>query len=58
MARLERYRTLLSDSALWDGFGFRAGDIVISPPPKCGTTWMQMLCALLVFGAEELDRRA
>src|SRR5262249_44877656 len=28
---------------------FRPGDIVISTPPKCGTTWTQMLCALLVF---------
>jgi hypothetical protein len=56
MAGLKRYRTLLSDSALWTGFRFRAGDIVISPPPKCGTTWMQMLCALLVFDSEELDR--
>jgi aryl sulfotransferase len=56
MAGLKRYRTLLSDSALWIGFRFRAGDIVISPPPKCGTTWMQMLCALLVFDTVELAR--
>jgi aryl sulfotransferase len=56
MAGLKRYRTLLSDSSLWTGFRFRAGDIVISPPPKCGTTWLQMLCALLVFDTEELDR--
>lgn len=39
-----------------DRFRFCAGDIVISPPPKCGTTWMQMLCALLVFDTDELDR--
>jgi hypothetical protein len=44
-----RYRSLFADSARWDGFPFRPGDIVISTPPKCGTTWMQMLCALLVF---------
>ena len=31
--------------------GFRPGDIVISTPPKCGTTWTQMLCALLIFDA-------
>jgi aryl sulfotransferase len=53
---LQRYRTLLSDSALWDGFAFREGDIVISTPAKCGTTWMQMLCALLIFDTTELDR--
>jgi aryl sulfotransferase len=51
-----RYRTLLSDSALWEGFRFRDGDVVISPPPKCGTTWMQMLCALLIFGTDRLPR--
>src|SRR5579871_6302011 len=44
-----RYRSLVEDSARWDGFALRPGDIVISTPPKCGTTWMQILCALLVF---------
>lgn len=45
-----RYQTWLADSSRWDGFPFRAGDIVISTPSKCGTTWMQRICALLVFG--------
>lgn len=44
-----RYRNLVWDSARWEGFEHRPGDIVISTPPKCGTTWTQMLCALLVF---------
>jgi aryl sulfotransferase len=44
-----RYRTIVDDSGRWDGFAFRPGDIVISTPPKCGTTWTQMLCALLIF---------
>ncbi|MGW3994781.1 sulfotransferase domain-containing protein [Amycolatopsis sp. NPDC004772] len=56
MGGLRRYRTVVSDSALWDRFRFRAGDIVLSTPPKCGTTWLQMLCALLVFGTAELPR--
>ncbi len=43
------YRSIVADSARWDGFPFRPGDIVISTPPKCGTTWTQMLCALLIF---------
>lgn len=47
---LPRYRTWLADSSRWDGFEFRADDIVISTPAKCGTTWMQMICALLIFG--------
>lgn len=53
---LRRYRTWLADSSRWDGFEFRAGDIVISTPSKCGTTWMQMICALLIFGDPNLPR--
>jgi hypothetical protein len=51
-----RYRSVVFDSARWDCLALREGDIVISTPPKCGTTWMQRLCALLVFDTEELDR--
>ena len=51
-----RYRSILADSARWEGFPFREGDIVISTPSKCGTTWTQMMCALLVFQTPEFDR--
>ncbi len=44
-----RYRSLIQDNARWDGFVLRPSDVVISTPPKCGTTWTQMLCALLIF---------
>jgi aryl sulfotransferase len=44
-----RYRSSDEDSARWDGFAFREGDIVISTRSKSGTTWAQMICALLVF---------
>jgi len=56
MTELKRYRNVVFDNARWTGFRFRDGDIVISTPPKCGTTWMQMLCAMLVFDAVEFDR--
>jgi hypothetical protein len=46
---LRHYRSIVDDNGRWDGFAFRPGDIVISTPPKCGTTWTQMLCALLIF---------
>jgi aryl sulfotransferase len=49
-----RYRSDDEDSGRWEGFGFRPGDIVISTRSKSGTTWMQMICALLVFGTPEL----
>jgi aryl sulfotransferase len=44
-----RYRSIIADSGRWNGFAFRPGDVVISTPPKCGTTWTQTLCALLIF---------
>jgi aryl sulfotransferase len=44
-----RYRSITADSGRWDGFAFRPDDVVISTPPKSGTTWTQMLCALLIF---------
>ncbi|MEU1400378.1 sulfotransferase domain-containing protein [Micromonospora zamorensis] len=49
-----RYRSDDEDSARWVGFPFRDGDIVISTRSKSGTTWMQMICALLVLGTPEL----
>lgn len=49
-----RYQSGEEDSARWTGFGFRPGDIVISTRSKSGTTWMQMICALLVFQTPEL----
>src|ERR1700681_4092133 len=52
-----RYRSLMMDNARWDGFEFRPSDIVISTPPKCGTTWTQMLCALLIFDGPEFPAR-
>jgi hypothetical protein len=54
VAERVRYRSVISDSARWDGFELRPGDIVISTPTKCGTTWTQMICALLVFQTAEL----
>ncbi len=44
-----QYRSLMMDNRRWEGFQFRPSDIVISTPAKCGTTWTQMLCALLIF---------
>lgn len=55
-----RYRSVISDNARWEGFAFRDDDIVISTPAKCGTTWTQTICALLIFQTpdfpEALDR--
>jgi hypothetical protein len=50
------YETLVEDSSRWDRYVPRAGDIIISTPPKAGTTWTQMICALLVFQRTDFDR--
>lgn len=49
-----RYRSADEDSGRWTGFPFRDGDIVISTRSKSGTTWAQMICALLIFQRSEL----
>jgi hypothetical protein len=46
----------LFDSARWDRIELRSGDIIITTPPKCGTTWTQMICALLIFQTPELPQ--
>jgi hypothetical protein len=43
------------DSSRWDSFERRPGDIIICTPPKCGTTWTQMICALLVLQVVRRD---
>ena len=35
-------------------FAFRSGDVVISTPPKCGTTWMQSVVGMLVLNRVDL----
>ena len=54
---LVRHVGRVYDSSRWEGFALRPDDIVISTPPKCGTTWTQMICALLVFQTPELPDR-
>lgn len=44
-----RIRGYYCDSAQWDGYVPREGDIVIGTAPKVGTTWMQQIVSLLVF---------
>ncbi len=49
-----RYQSSEEDSARWTDFPFRPGDIVISTRSKTGTTWVQMICALLIFQTPDL----
>ena len=40
----------ITDTSRWQNFRHRTDDIFICTPPKCGTTWTQAICAMLVFG--------
>jgi aryl sulfotransferase len=44
------YETPVADSARWSAYRPRAGDIIVSTAPKCGTTWTQMAAAMLLHG--------
>jgi aryl sulfotransferase len=50
-----RYISRDEDSGRWEGFPFRDGDIVISTRSKTGTTWVQMICALLIFQTPQIE---
>src|SRR5262245_1232348 len=45
-------RNRVFDSALWNDFAFREGDVVIATYPKAGTTWMQQIVGQLLFGGD------
>jgi hypothetical protein len=49
-----RYRSPDEDSARWWDFPLRSGDIVVSTRSKHGTTWVQVICLLLVSGRPDL----
>ena len=44
-----RIRDWVSDSARWDHYRPRAGDVIIATAPKVGTTWTQQIVRLLIF---------
>jgi aryl sulfotransferase len=53
-APVRRYRGVMADSARWERFRFRPGDVVISTPSKCGTTWMQTIVGMLLLDRVDL----
>jgi aryl sulfotransferase len=53
---LRHYDHFAWDNARWDGFEFRSDDILVCTSYKAGTTWTQMICALLIFQETEFEK--
>jgi len=48
MPKMRRYHGFMADSDRWERFKLRPGDIIITTPSKCGTTWMQTIVGILL----------
>ncbi|MEP0963099.1 MAG: sulfotransferase domain-containing protein [Roseobacter sp.] len=48
--RTKDYIGPVTDTRIWDRFDLRTGDVVLSTPPKCGTTWTQAILMMLLAG--------
>lgn len=49
------YLGALTDNRRWDSVELRPDDVIVATPPKCGTTWMQTIVALLFSGDPDVE---
>jgi len=55
MTDRQLYLGALTDNRRWDRVRLRPDDVIVATPPKCGTTWMQTIVALLFWGDPEIE---
>lgn len=53
-----RYLGHITDTSRWKNFVERVDDIFICTPAKCGTTWTQAICAMLIFGTPDHGKQS
>ncbi len=55
MSNRKLYLGPITDNRRWDRVKIRPDDVMVVTPPKCGTTWMQTIVALLFTGDPEVE---